>query len=234
VAVSQAAKNYTARYLDIPKRDIRVILNGILPDRVVSERPREQTCEGGCHMIGAAGRLSSEKGHAVLIDAAALLVAEGHELRLMIAGSGSLESALRDRAGERGLGDRGHLAGEVEDMAECYRSHDLFVLPSLSSEGLPRVVLEAMAAGCPVIASNCAGIREVIRSDEDGLVVPAGDASALAAAILHLIKDRDLLAARGRSGIQRARKEFHVSRVADEVEDLYRSLLPGAAARVRS
>ena len=138
------------------------------------------------------GRLSHEKGVDILIRAFAQMKATS--ARLVIVGGGVQEQRLRDLARSLGVMERVVFAGVVADrtqLAEWYRSSTVFVLPS-RSEGLGCVLLESMAAGTPIVASNVGGIPDLVRNGDNGLLVPADDTESLALAIDRLLSDATL------------------------------------------
>ena len=136
----------------------------------------------GRFLVGAAGRLSEEKGFELLIRAIHSLVGRGIDVGLIIAGDGNERDALQRLIGELGLRDRVRLAGFQTDLRPLYEAMDLFVLSSLR-EGLPNVVLEAMALELPVVATRVAGVPRLITDGENGLLVDIGEQPALAGAI---------------------------------------------------
>lgn len=141
--------------------------------------------------IGAAGRLSAEKGFDILIRAVDRLLAAGHDLQLWIAGEGVEQDALARRIAELGRGDRIHLLGYRPDLKALYEATDVFALSSLR-EGLPNVVLEAMALGVPVVATAVNGVARLVIPNETGELVAGGSVEALAAGLHRLIADPDL------------------------------------------
>lgn len=141
---------------------------------------------GGEILVGGVGRLEPIKGFAYFVDAALAAAPESAQLRFLHAGQGSLDAALRARAAA--LGDRFRFLGPREDIPELMAALDILVAPSLN-EGMGRVVLEAGAAGVPVIASRVGGIPDIVEERETGLLVTPGDTTALAAAILGLAAD---------------------------------------------
>lgn len=223
MAVSEATRDYTVRHLGIDARRIRVVLNGI--DVARFEGAARAPRRAGTFVVGAAGRLVREKGHELLIRAVAEMLRGGRAVRLRIAGEGSLRAELARLATELGVGERVEFVGHVADMAGFYADLDVFALPSMSSEGLPRAVLEAMASGCPVVASDCAGVREVVPSSDEGIVVPVGDAAALGKALASLADQPGLRAELAERGRRRVIAEFAASRVAREVAAAYREVL---------
>lgn len=142
-------------------------------------------------LIGAVGRLSAEKGFDLLIAAVGSLVSAGLNVGLVIAGNGDQEALLRRQIAELGLERRVHLLGFRSDVVEIYQALDTFALSSYR-EGLPNVLLEAMACEVPVVATSVAGIPQLIHSDINGLLIPPGDREALASALRRLLADKQL------------------------------------------
>lgn len=133
-------------------------------------------------LVGAVGRFSAEKDFGRLIDAASRLLDDGLDFDLVILGDGDEREALLDRVAASPRRDRIDLPGFVAETRPYYEAMDLFVLSSLR-EGLPNVVLEAMATGVHVVATNVAGVPDLIRDGSTGLLVPPGDTDALAASM---------------------------------------------------
>jgi len=141
------------------------------------------------NVIFTAGRLSREKGHLELVEAFAVLLREQPSLRLVIAGEGPERQALLDLARQRGIaGDRLILAGQQADLKPYYGMAQVFALPS-HSEGSPNVLLEAMAAGVPVVASRVGGIPEMAEDGVSALLTPKCDVAALAAALQRVLTE---------------------------------------------
>lgn len=227
IAVSAAARDFTVRTLGIDSRHCTVILNGIdiTPFAAV---PSSRVTAGQPVVIGTAGRLVAAKGHSVLIDAVRQLRQGGTDVRLRVAGSGGLRDALIAQVRSASLQDAVEFVGEVTDMAAFYGSIDLFALPSLHSEGLPRVLLEAMASSRAAVASDAEGVNEVIAAGVTGELVPPGDAAALAGAIGRLCADRPALSHMGRCAREAVIQRCHTDRVVDDVARYYVDLLSGA------
>lgn len=144
-------------------------------------------------VILSIGRLSKEKAHADLIRAFALLRENNPEIdvRLVIVGDGPERERLRAAAQATGFGDRIGFAGQVRDVQPFYSIADVFVLPS-HSEGSPNVLLEAMVANGPVVATAVGGVPEIVENNVSALLVPAGDPMAMSAAIVQALSDDDL------------------------------------------
>ncbi|MCZ6770825.1 MAG: glycosyltransferase, partial [Proteobacteria bacterium] len=141
----------------------------LLTGRVVPE---------GRLVIGAVGRLSPEKGFYLLIEAVSCLCAAGLDLELWIAGEGPQEATLRQAIDKTGCRDRIRLLGFCSDTVALFECFDIFCLPSLR-EGLPNVVLEAMAMEVPILATRCGGIEAALRDGEDSHLIPPGSVDAL-------------------------------------------------------
>ena len=186
----------------------------LLTGRVVPERRL---------VIGAVGRLSPEKGFDLLIEAMARLCDRGLDLELWIAGEGPREAALRQAIAKTDCADRIHLLGFCPDTAALFECFDIFCLPSLR-EGLPNVVLEAMAMEVPVLATRCGGIEAALRDGEDCRLIPPGSVDALEQGLLDLVGDepeRQRLTAHGH---ERVKSEFNFRRRMDKVIAVYDEL----------
>jgi glycosyltransferase involved in cell wall biosynthesis len=210
----------------LSERGLRVnttIVNGIGPaptpaDRAVLER--EFGVEPGRPILASVGRLVEQKNHTLAIEALALVP----EAVLVIFGEGPLRSALERRAREVNVEDRVILAGLRADARAIIGAADLLVLPS-QWEGLPLIALEALSAGTPLVATSVRGIRELLTHDDNCLLVPAGDAHALADALSKLLADRGLrerLSEAGRDLARSFSEEAMVARFLDLYERLAR------------
>jgi glycosyltransferase involved in cell wall biosynthesis len=162
-------------------------------------------------IVGTVGRLAPQKGHETLLEAANLVP----EAQFVIVGDGELRSRL-----VRIAGDNVHFTGARDDVPDLLASFDVYAQPSLY-EGLCVAVLEAQAAGVPVVATPVGGMRETVVEGETGLVVPVGDARALASAIRGLIEDKELAARLAAEAERRVRANYTVDRMIDETLALY-------------
>lgn len=195
IAVSGAIKDYMLT-LNIPEQMIDVIYNGIPMnmDRSHYQRSLLRNKLGlpdDAKVIGTVGRLHQVKGHFHLLDAAQQLMKDYPDLYLVIVGDGPLAADYPDQISRRGLTGRVIMPGFCPDVYEYYAIMDIFCLPSLM-EGQGLVLLEAMNIGLPVVATRVGGIPEVIRDGINGLLVPAGDAPALATAIARILDNPEL------------------------------------------
>jgi glycosyltransferase involved in cell wall biosynthesis len=180
-------------------------------------------------LVVSIGRLSEEKGHDRLLEAFARVASTRPGWRLLIAGDGPLRGELEGHRDRLGLRERIDLPGLVQDVGRLLGQADLYVLAS-RREVFPMALCEAMASGVPVVAMEYRpGVREIVRDGVDGLVVPAGDVPALAAAMGRLMDDpaeRRRLGARGTEIVER----YGVDRVLDLWEALLRTVAPSAAS----
>ncbi|GKS58883.1 glycosyl transferase [Nitrospira sp.] len=174
-------------------------------------------------LVGCIGRLTAVKGQEHLLDAVKQLLPRLENLYVVIIGDGPLMGQLKSQAFQLGIGHRVRFMGHRDDTYDLMRAFDIFVLPSLH-EGIPMVILEALALERPVVASRVGGIPEVIADGIQGLLVPAGDATAIARACERFLSDRALAESCGRAGRGRVEHKFSSRVMAEQVAQLYRSL----------
>ena len=224
IAVSRCARDFTASPMRINEREIEVIPNGINPEVFDSPPNTEQraTRRTGV-VIGAAGRLVPDKGFEDLIVAVGALCREFPRLVLKIAGSGSHLSVLQQLATRTGMSPHIQWLGRVDDMKTFYSGCDLFVLPSRGHEGMPIVVLEAMASGVPVVATRCAGVDEAIQDGREGILVPLRNTTELSLAISRLAGD-GLLRRRMGDAASKAARSFLIPDIGSRINDVYAHL----------
>ncbi|MCC6139903.1 MAG: glycosyltransferase family 4 protein [Nitrospira sp.] len=185
-------------------------------------------CPADATIVGSIGWLTDIKGHRVLIEAAGFLKDEFPRLHVVIAGSGGQHDALLAQADSLGLHGRVHLIGHREDVEQCLAGMDCFVFPSLN-EGMGRALIEAMAAGLPVVASRVGGIPAIVRHDENGLLVTAGDGRALSEALRRILTDRSWADSLGQRASRTIGGEFGVRAMVDAVESVYQGALSAHA-----
>lgn len=215
--VSQAARELLLRQTSLDPAAVKVIPDGIDTTMFSPAPPRPP---GGRCVIGSVGSLTHTKNHALLLQAAAMLLAQGHDLEIRIAGEGPQRHQLQRLAGELHLGDRLHLAGNVTDVAGFLGQLDLFVLPS-RTEALPNALLEAMACGLACVASAVGGISELLDQAQAGLTVPPEDPPALAAAMARLIHQPQLRRQMGLAGRQRVVDRYDQHRMLAAYRRMY-------------
>jgi glycosyltransferase involved in cell wall biosynthesis len=185
--------------------------------------PRERGSEPLVQIVSV-GRLAAPKDFPTLVTAVARLPEGRAHLRIF--GDGPLRGELEEQTRALGVDGAVEFAGEVPDARPHLENADVFVLSSLS-EGMPVSILEAMAAGLPVVASAVPGLEEVVVEGETGFLTPPGDAAALATALGRLVDDPALRNAFGAAGRARAEAHFSLPAWRDAHFSLYRSLLAG-------
>jgi glycosyltransferase involved in cell wall biosynthesis len=175
-------------------------------------------------LLGAVGRLSPEKGFDRLIQSAGHLLRGGLDLELVIAGDGEERPRLERLIDELGLRDRVRLLGFCADPRDVYEALDLFVLSSLR-EGLPNVLLEAMALAVPVVSTNIAGIPRLIQDDANGLLVSAERLEELTGALARLAGNPALRTRLGEAGRQTVEQRYSFAQRMQKIAELYDRLL---------
>jgi glycosyltransferase involved in cell wall biosynthesis len=145
-------------------------------------------------------------------------------LRLEIAGDGSLLAKLKAESRRLGISDSVSFPGWQEDLAQVMAGWDIFALPSLD-EGFGFAALEAMAAGLPVVATNVGGLPELVVDGQTGWLVPARDPAMLADCLRRLIADAEKREAMGAAGRERARKQFSLARMVEQIVAVYDGVL---------
>ncbi len=227
IAVSAAARHFIDRFFP---GDYKVIPNGVDVARFQRAVPLARWQDGRQNILFV-GRHEPRKGLLDLLKAYRLMRKAGCQCRLLIVGSGPQEREARRYVMTRRLQDVEFL-GRVSDAekAQLYRTADVFVSPATGRESFGIVLLEAMAAGTPVVCSDIHGYKGVVRRNEQGLLVPPRDPKALAAATLRLLGDPELRARMGASGRARA-EEFSWERVTAKVDDYYGFVIRRLAAQ---
>jgi glycosyltransferase involved in cell wall biosynthesis len=204
---------------------LRLIENGVdLTEIDEASEPAPETKrwkEGGAFVVGYVGQLIPRKGLDVLLRAVRMLPARS--VRVAVVGSGEQEGELRALAAELGLGDAVSFLGFRDDRLAWLRGFDAFVLPSLL-EGIPRCLMEAMAAGVPAVASDIPGCRDLVKSGETGLLFPLGDVRSLGTHLDTLRRDPELRHRLGAAGREKVRARHSAARMAQEYEALFRSV----------
>ena len=194
------------------------------PDSEYLERLRGLFPEPPELVVGAAGRLSPEKGFDVLIDAAAEVTRAESSVGFVLFGDGQLHDSLTRRIRERGLDSRFILAGFHDDLDRYLPHFDLLAVPSYA-EGLPNVVLEAFAAGVPVVATAVGGTPELVADGVNGRLVPSGDSQAMAKEITRLLQESDMRRTMGGKGRERIEQEFTFSAQMQQYRQLFRECM---------
>lgn len=233
VALSGHLARYLVGAVGVPVARVTRICNGVDTLRfhpAVGRHPIRGAPFDGADtvLIGTIGRLQAVKDQLNLVRAFGHLVAQrmpgADRSRLVIVGDGPLRAQVENEVLAAGVGDRVWLAGERSDVPEVMRALDLFVLPSIS-EGISNTILEAMASGLPVVATDVGGNGELVMAGETGALVPAADSGALAAAIAPYAADKPLRESHGRAGRARVEAEFSLDGMVESYMNLYDRLL---------
>jgi phosphatidylinositol alpha-mannosyltransferase len=226
IAVSAAARHFIDRYFP---GDYKVIPNGVDLSRFANAQPITRYRDGTLNIFFV-GRFESRKGVMYLLKAYRQLRKRGIDCRLLLAGTGPQEREVRRYIATRRLGGV-VLLGRIseEDKVRYFATADVYVSPATGQESMGIVLLEAMAAGTPIVCSDIHGYRSVVRRGEQGLLVPPRDVTALTDAIARLLSDAEL---RGRmSELARARAvQFGWHNVTAKVEDYYNFVIHRAAS----
>ncbi len=212
IAVSQAA----ARLVE--GRHARVVYSGVEVPAVAARATSEKK------ILGVACRLAPEKGIVYLLRALPAILAAHPGTSLEIAGVGTEQAALQEEARRLGVQDAVRFLGWRNDLDFLRGRWSAYVSPSVN-EGLPLSVLEAMAAGLPVVATNAGGTVEAVEDNVTGLICPAADPEILAARVIELLASEELRDKMGAAGRERVRAHFSVQQMADEVAAVYDELL---------
>jgi glycosyltransferase involved in cell wall biosynthesis len=225
VAVARDVATEARRLYRPPRGRLHLIPNGIDPDLPAGEAARGSARQAlglpsDARAVMVVAKLTEQKGHAVLLRAMDPLLRRDPRLHLLVVGEGLLGDALRAQAAALAGGDRVHFLGERSEARDLLAAADLFVLPSLW-EGLPMALLEAMAAGLPVVATAVSGTRDVVVDGVTGILVTPGEVEPLTAALHRLVTDDAAAAAMGQEGRRRVIAEFSGSRLAERHAALY-------------
>lgn len=211
----------------VSRRKLRIILNGVdiaaLQQADGSDFRKEIAASENHFLIGSVGRLEHIKGPDVLLEAFAAMAESIPEARLVYTGSGSMESYLRERTAALGLRNRVVLAGARSDIPQILAALDCFVMPS-RSEGLPFALLEAMAAGKPVISTRVGHIPDILKHEHNGCLVPPESSDELAKTLLSVIRNSALRNHIAKQAPEIVQRQYAQSVMFNEYEALYDSL----------
>jgi glycosyltransferase involved in cell wall biosynthesis len=215
------------RQLGIPDEKLSVIPNGVDVAAFESAVPTDLSPFGipaGSRVLLAIGRLHPQKGFDLLIDAVGPVLEAHADVHLLIIGEGPQRAVLEQKIAATPHGSRIHLVGRQDDVAGLLRACTLFVLSS-RWEGMPNVLLEALAAGVAVVATDVEGVRDVIADGVSGVITERESSVELGTAIGRLLIDPDLAARLAAAGQQHVRSEFTWERVARQYTQLWSGLL---------
>ena len=230
IAVSNALKKKLILKRKIPRKKISVIYNGVELDKYNPEREdfeglrQSLGIDDDCIVVGSIGRLVYQKGFQYFIQAADIISNKNNKIRFFIVGDGPEEKNLKAMVKTSTISDVFMFTGQRFDIPQILALFDIFVFPSIL-EGLPRVVIEAMAMAKPIVATDISGVREQLSHNHDGLIVPPKNPQALAEAITHLIDDKNKANKLGKKARSSAMLKFDLKQTVGNIERLYKNLL---------
>jgi sugar transferase (PEP-CTERM/EpsH1 system associated) len=232
VAVSADLASWLVTVVGVSPERVHYIPNGVDAVRFTNATAapglsREDIGLGGRFLVGTVGRMADVKNKTGLVDAFIALLSRRADLRsrtgLVLVGDGPLRAACLEKLRAAALDRAVWIPGERDDIPEIMRLLDVFVLPSLA-EGMSNTILEAMASGLPVIATDVGGNRELVQNSVTGLLVPPGNVDALALAIQSYCDDPSLAKRHGDAGQDVIAGSFSLDRMVESYVVLYRSL----------
>jgi glycosyltransferase involved in cell wall biosynthesis len=215
IAVSRGAAEFLIHGKGYPAEKVLVIPNGrdltrFAPGAHRDAVRKELGLDPDAPVVGVIGRLETQKGHVHLLDAWSQVIRVHPDARLLVVGEGSLRGALVNQARRLGVLEHVRFLGFRSDVPRILDASDVITLPSLH-EGMPLTVIEAAAAGRPVVATAVDGTPETVRDGETGFLVPPADPRALARALLTMLADRQAGERMGREAYRWARERFDVN-----------------------
>ena len=232
VALSGQIESYLTERVGIAASRVERICNGVDTLRFLPASARQAVAgspfdDPDTVIVGTVGRLQTVKDQLNLVRAVAIARGQGEagaKLRLLIAGDGPQRAEVEAEIAASGIGDITWLAGARSDVPEVMRALDIFALPS-QAEGISNTILEAMASGLPVAATDVGGNAELVAAGETGALVPAQDPHAMAQALLRYTADAALRQSHGTAGRQRVERSFSIDNMVERYTRLYQSLL---------
>lgn len=229
VCVSEAVARFSADRARLPAKKLVVIPNGIDSDRYPAKRAADlEPCgvRPGRRVVTYVGRLDRQKGVRWLVRTARCWLDRLPDCDLLLVGKGPDRPVLERLCAQHGISDRVRFAGWRPDVPEILAASELLVLPSLW-EGMPNIVLEAMASRLPVLATDVEGVRELLGTGADAQTVRYGDTQTLADKMVTLMSDRDGAAELGTGNRLRVQREFTMERMVKAYHDLWESFKGG-------
>jgi glycosyltransferase involved in cell wall biosynthesis len=229
ILVCQSDLRQARRHRLAPEEKMTVILNGTevrpeLGTDDISRRRSELSWPLGRPVVGTVARLHRQKGVVNLLRAAPQILSPFPEIKIAVVGDGPQSGTLRREAQRLGLEGRLLFLGERKDAASVMALFDIFVLPSLW-EGLPFVLVEAAALGKPIVATAVDGVSEILEDGKTGLLVPPNDPSALADAVIRLLRDNEGARRLGERARALVPPRFPLRRMIEQTQNLYLDLM---------
>lgn len=223
-SVSETVRQFFRKKVGMEPDRLSVVGHGVAAAPAKLRQREEFDIPDRDFLVATASRLDPGKGIDDAIETVARLRREGHPVTLLVAGDGTLKASLERRVRELKVADHVRFLGWRDDVPELFTAADLVVHPSHLGEGMPNVVLEAMAAGRAVVATDAGGTREAVVDRETGFLVGKGDLQNLYDKMKNLMIDRDLLQRMGKEGKKSAEEHFSISRMVEGYAALYERL----------
>lgn len=234
VLLTPAQGRYLHREEHVGRGPTSTVREVVIPNGIEVKDPPTEADRAGARalldlephhfVIGVVARLSQQKAHEVLFAAMAELKSTHPQSRLVVIGGGVREQELRDLAVSLGIDDATRFLGAREDVETLLPGLDVSCLSSVH-EGVPIAIVESMAAGLPVVATDCGSLRDLVTEGESGFIVPVGDSEVMADRLRRLADDDDLRTRLGRAGRRRAEDDFQISDTARRYERLFLELV---------
>ena len=231
IGVCEFSKRSLIKYEKLPANKIKVIYNGVKPEEFSIDidtelKKRSLGLNPNEKIIGTAGRLCKEKNYPMLIRAFGDIKMRLKETRLLIVGDGALRDELKNLAHNTNVEDDILFLGERRDISELMKVFDVFVLPS-DLEAASLVLLEAMASGIPVVATNVGGNPELIIDGVTGLLVPSNDHKRFSENVIRILQDPVMAKKIGRAGRESVVERFGFNKMITEYVNVYKNLISG-------
>ena len=228
VAVSEEVKKEIVRYDSVPENKVAVIYNGVDRKRFVDIDAQSIRSEfhipKSTPVIGTVGRFFPQKGQKYLLEAVAKVRNNFPHIAVFVIGDGSLKEELQDHTKNLNIEQNIIFTGVRRDIPALLAAMDIFIFPSLW-EGFGNALVEAMAAGKPIIATDIPSVREILDSGKSGIVVPPANSEAIAQSLELLLSDRALAENLGNAARERALSSFTIDSTVRRYSSLYRSIL---------
>ncbi len=223
IAISEAVKKHLMIDFYVKEEKVKLVHNGIDINQFKITAKRSDA-NYKSKTVGIIARLSTVKGHKYLIEAMAEVIREFDDARLFIFGQGKIKYELIKQAQSLKILKQVFFLPSISNTAEVLQEIDIFVMPSIQ-EGLGLSILEALACGVPVVASNVGGIPSIIKHDVSGLLVEPANPMAIAGAIMRVMEDRRLAIRLGQKGRQQVEEKFNLGTMVSEIEKVYEEVI---------
>lgn len=226
IAVSESTRSFVVEHEGMPAARATTVHNGIDLDKYQprpADRGRARTqwhLPADAFVVAGIGRLTHQKNFALFLEIAARIIRDHPRAFFVLVGTGEDDAALRAQAEQLGLGDRVRFLGYVGDMPALWPAIDCLLLTS-RYEGLPITILEAMACGVPIVASNLDGMREILRDEENADLVPPGEPEPYAARLGRLLTNPEVGARHAAAALATVRQGYSAEAMARAVERIY-------------